>query len=105
MSSRRHDCIMVTVENLSKVESFSPMRASYTTSSVAHVFLVYIVHLHGIPCQIISDRDLVFTFILWMSLQHALGMQLNFNLIYHPETDDQTKRVRFGEYALHVCYG
>ena len=49
MSSQRHDCIMVIVDKLSKVAHFSPMRASYTASSVAHVFLEDIVRLHGIP--------------------------------------------------------
>ena len=49
MSSQRHNCIMVTVDKLSKVAHFSPMRASYTTSFVAHVFLVDIVRLHEIP--------------------------------------------------------
>ena len=93
MSSRRHDCIMVTVDKLSKVAHFSPMRASYTTSSVVHVFLEDIVHLHGIPRRIISDRDPVFTSALWTSLQHALGAQLNFSLTYHPQTNGQFERV------------
>ena len=87
MSSRRHDCIMVTVDKLSKVAHFSPMRASYIASFVVHVFLEDIVCLHGIPHWIISDRDLVFTYALWTSLQHALGLQLNFSSAYHLETD------------------
>ena len=87
MSSWRHDCIMVTVDKLSKVAHFSPMRASYTASSVAHVFFEDIVHLHGIPRQIILDRDPVFTSTLWMSLQHALGAQLNFSSTYPLEID------------------
>ena len=84
---------MVIVDKLSKVAHFSPMRASYTASSVAHVFLEDIAHLHGIPCHIILDRDPMFTSSLWKSLQHALGSQLNFNLASNPETNGQTKRV------------
>ena len=53
------------------------MRASYTASSIARVFLEDIVQLHGIPHWIILDRDLVFTSALWTSHQHALGVQLN----------------------------
>ena len=89
----RHVCIMVTVDKLSKVEHFSPMRASYIASSIAHVFLVDIVHLHGIPYQIISDKDPMFTFALCMSLHHVLGTQLNVISAYHLETDCQTERV------------
>ena len=84
---------MVTVDKLSKVAHFSPMRASYTASSVARVFLEDIVRLHGIPRRIISDRDPVFTSALWTSLQHALGAQLNFSSAYHPEIDRQTEHV------------
>ena len=59
---------MVTMEKFSKVAHLSPMKASYTTSFVVHVFLEDIVRLHGIPCQIILDRDLVFTLALWTSI-------------------------------------
>ena len=64
----RHDCIMVTVDKLSKVAHFSPMRASYIASSIAHVFLEDVVCLHEIPHQIISYGDLLFTFSLCISL-------------------------------------
>lgn len=77
MSSQRHDCIMVIVKKLSKVAHFSPMRESYIASYVVHVFLAYIIHLCRIPHWIISNRDPLFTFALWMSLQHALGAQLS----------------------------
>ncbi len=92
MSSQQHNRIMVIVDKLSKVAYFSPMRTSYTTSFVAHVFLEDIIHLHGIPHQIISYRDLVFTSALWKSLQHALGTQLNFSLAYHLEINGQIER-------------
>ena len=84
---------MVTVDKLSKVENFSPMKASYTTSSVALVFLEDIIRLHGIPRKIISDRDLVFALALLKSLEYALGVQLNFSSAYHLETDGQTERL------------
>ena len=35
MTFRRHDAIMVTVDWLTKVAHFSPMRSSYTTNSIA----------------------------------------------------------------------
>ena len=85
--------MLVIVDKLSKVEKLSPMRASYTTSSIVHVFLEDIVQLHGIPCRIVSDRDSIFTSALWMSLQYGLGTQLNFSSAYHLETDGQTKRL------------
>ena len=93
MTARRHDAIMVTVDRLTKVAHFAPIRSSYTAASVASVFMRDIVRLHGIPRKIISDRDPVFTSAFWTSLQHDLGAQLNFSSAYHPKTDGQTERV------------
>lgn len=92
-SSRRHDVIMVTVDRLTKVAHFSPIRSSYTPSFIARVFMEDIVRLHGILRHIISDKVPVFPSALWTSLQHAMGTQLNFSSAYHPETDGQTQRV------------
>ena len=84
---------MVTVDRLTKVAHFSPVRSSYNASFVARIFMEDIIRLHGIPRRIISDRDPVFTSALWTSLQCALGTQLNFSSTYHPQTDGQTERV------------
>lgn len=46
---------------LTVVDCFSKFGHLYTASSVAHTFFDTIVHLHSIPCSIVSDRDLVFT--------------------------------------------
>ena len=73
MTIHRHDAIMVTIDQLTKVAHFVPIRSSYTAASVASIFMRGIVRLHGIPQKIISDRDLVFTSAFWTSLQHDLG--------------------------------
>lgn len=82
----RHDAIMVIIDRLSKVTYFSPIRSSYTSTIVAHIFVRDVVRLHGIPCKIIYDRDLVFTSTFWTTLQHNMGTQLNYST-YQPETD------------------
>ena len=93
LTPRQHDAIMVTIDRLTKVAHFTPIRSSYTATFVANVFMRDIVRLHGIPRKIISDRDPIFTSAFWTSLQHDLGTQLNFSSAYHPETDGQTERV------------
>ena len=93
MTASHHDAIMVTIDRLTKVAHFAPIRSSYIAASVAGVFMRDIVRLHGIPRKIISDRDPVFTSAFWTSLQHDLEAQLNFSSAYHPETDGQTERV------------
>ena len=93
LSSHRHDAILVTVDTLTKVAHFSPVRTTYIEKNIAQVFLRDIVRLHGVPCKIISDKDSLFTSSFWRELQSALGTRLNFSTVYHPQTDSQTKRV------------
>ena len=78
---------MVVVDRLTKVAHFTPVRSSYNAASVARIYMEQVVRLHGIPKKIIFDRDLVFTYSLWRSMQHELGMQLNFSSSYHLETN------------------
>ena len=93
LSSCRHDAILVTVDMLTKVAHFSPMRTTFIAWNIAQVFLRDIVRLHGILRKIISDRDSLFTSSFWRELQSTLGTRLNFSIAYHPQTDGQTERV------------
>nr|GEZ75683.1 putative reverse transcriptase domain-containing protein [Tanacetum cinerariifolium] len=51
-----------------------------------------LMHEHGVPVLIISDRDSHFTSRSWRSLQEALGMNLDMSTVYHPQTDGQSER-------------
>jgi transposase InsO family protein len=92
LTERRHDSIFVVVNTLTKSAHFIPMRMTYQEADIARVFISEIVRLHGVPKRIISDRGSVFTGRFWTSFQEALGTQLNFSTVYHPETDGQTER-------------
>ena len=76
MTARRHDAIMVTVDRLTKVAHFTPIRSSYTTTSMANVFMRKIVRLQGIPQKIISDRDPILYFI-WRFVVYFLLIKIN----------------------------
>nr|GEV16946.1 putative reverse transcriptase domain-containing protein [Tanacetum cinerariifolium] len=59
---------------------------------------------HGVPLSVISDRDSLFTSRFWVSLQKALGTQLDLSTAYHPETDGQSKRtIQTLEDMLRAC--
>ena len=92
-TDRQHDSIMVVVDNLTKVSHFILVKTTYTASDVEQVFIKDIVRLHGVPKNIMSDRDVKFTSKFWKELFVGLGTELAFNTTYHPQTDGYTKRV------------
>ena len=68
------------------------------------MYVQEIVRLHGIPLNIVSDRDPRFTSRFWKALQQAFGTQLRFSTAYHPQTDGQTERtIQTLEDMLRAC--
>jgi hypothetical protein len=51
--------------------------------------------MHGLPKNIILDKDSLFTYRFWTSLQSTLGTQLNLSTMYHPEMDGKNERVNW----------
>jgi len=60
--------VLTVVDRFSKYAHFIALGHPYTATSVARAFFDQIVHLHGIPCSIVSDRDPVFTSSFWKEL-------------------------------------
>nr|GFB00138.1 putative reverse transcriptase domain, ribonuclease H-like domain, aspartic peptidase domain protein [Tanacetum cinerariifolium] len=59
---------------------------------LTELYLKEMVCKHGMPVSVISDRDSLFTSRFWVSLQKALGTQLDLTTAYHLETDRQSER-------------
>ena len=51
-----------------------------------------IFRLHGLPRELISDRDPRFTADFWQSVFQLIGKRLKMCTSDHPETDGQTER-------------
>jgi hypothetical protein len=62
-------CILAVIDKFTKYGHFLPLLHPFTAAKVAKVFLDNIYKLHGLPVNIISDRDRVFTSSLW---QHSI---------------------------------
>jgi hypothetical protein len=88
-----YDSIWVIVDCLSKVVHFIPVKPTYKGSKLAELYITRIVCLHGVPKKIVSDRGTQSTPKFWENLHESMDMKLNFNLVYHPQTDGQTERV------------
>lgn len=93
MTRNIHNTILVVVDRLTEVAHFIPGNLTDGASIIAWKFMQEILHLHGVPEKIISDRDARITSRFWQTLFSALGTQLNISTTYHPKIDGQTERV------------
>ncbi|KAD4385762.1 hypothetical protein E3N88_25931 [Mikania micrantha] len=98
------DSIWVIVDRLTKLAHFLPIRETYPVRKLARIYIDKIVSRHGIPLNIISDRDARFTARFWESLHQAFGTRLDLSTAYHPQTDGQTERtIQTLEDMLRAC--
>jgi hypothetical protein len=51
-----YDSIWVTMDRLTKVARFIPIRTTYSRSQLAEIYMLRIVRLHGVPQKIMSNR-------------------------------------------------
>ena len=83
-SKKKNYFMFVVVDKLSKATHFIPVKSTYKEVNIVDIVLKEIFRLHGIPKEIISDRDIKFTRNFWRSLFSRLEMQLKFSTAYHP---------------------
>ncbi|KAI3712403.1 hypothetical protein L1987_70959 [Smallanthus sonchifolius] len=103
-TSSGYDSIWVIIDRLTKSAHFLPIREDYRVEKLARIYIDEIVSRHGVPLNIISDRDARFTSQFWQSLQTALGTRLDLSTAYHPQTDGQTERtIQTLEDMLRAC--
>ena len=81
--------ILIVVDHFCKYAHFIPLGHPYTVASVAKVFFLEIVRLHGLPASIVSDQDPVFTSDFWKELFHLAGVKLQFSSAFHPQSEGQ----------------
>ena len=53
--SKSYTAILAVVDRYSKYAHFGPLPTSHMTTHVAKLFCSMVIHLHGVPCSIISD--------------------------------------------------
>jgi hypothetical protein len=92
-STKKNDSIMVVVDKLSKSAHFIPVKSTCKAIDIANIFMKEIFRMHGMPKEIVSNRDTKFTSNFWKSLMVGLETKFLFSTTYHPQTDGQTERV------------
>ena len=88
------------VDKFSKYSHFIKLAHPFSALKVAKLYMDNIYKLHGLPQAIVSDRDRIFTSMLWQELFNLTGTELRMSSTYHPQSDGQTERVN----ALKLIY-
>ncbi len=66
---------------------FTAVLSSITAERSAEVFVDTVFRLHGMPSELISDRDIRFTATFWQHVFSILGTRLRMSTADHPQTD------------------
>jgi transposase InsO family protein len=72
---------------------FVPLRETATATDCANALLKEVWQTHGLPEDMVSDRDAKWTGEFWDSLCQPLGINKKLSTAFHPQTDVQTERV------------
>jgi hypothetical protein len=88
-----YTAIAVFVDRLSKMVHLAPCRDDTTAEQFADLFVQHVFRAHGLPRQIVSDRDPRFTGTFWRALMERLGVTHALSSAFHPQTDGNTERV------------
>jgi hypothetical protein len=78
------DCIYVLVDKLTKFADFYAIPTEYNAVQVTDLFFREVFRLHGLPKNIVSDRDSRFIGTFWRELFILVGIKLTPNTNYHP---------------------
>jgi RNase H-like domain found in reverse transcriptase/Reverse transcriptase (RNA-dependent DNA polymerase)/Integrase zinc binding domain/Retroviral aspartyl protease/Chromo (CHRromatin Organisation MOdifier) domain len=92
-TARGNAGLFVVVDRLSKLIRIAATPATVDAPEVARLFHTHVYRNHGLPLEIISDRDPIFMSKFWTTLFGMLCVKLRPSSAYHPETDGQTEVV------------
>ena len=93
LTQRGNDGIIAFIDRLTKQAHLEPISSSITASQTAEIFFNTVFRHHGLPKEIISDRDSKFTSLYWQALFKYIGTKLKLSTTFHPQTDGQTERL------------
>lgn len=86
------DGVLVFVDRFSKMVHLAAVSETITAAESARVFMENVFRLHGMPDEVVSDRDPRFVASFWQSVFRDLGTRLKMSTSDHPQTDGQTER-------------
>ena len=86
------DSITVVICLLTGMVQLVPSCTNYNSKKIGELMFEEVYKYHGLPKNIISDRDVLFTSTFWRRLHQLIGTNLWMSSAYHPQTDGTTER-------------
>ncbi len=86
-TKKGYDAITTWVDRLTRRVHFLKSKTTDTAVDVANDFFEHIFKHHGLPDNIVSDRDPKFTSEFWKRLMELSGVKLKMSTSRHPQTD------------------
>ncbi|GBG60393.1 hypothetical protein CBR_g4351 [Chara braunii] len=87
-----HGGILTVVDRLSKYVRFLPCKYYSTAPELARLLHTGWICGHGVPEDIVSDRDTRFMSAFWTALMQESDTKMKPSSARHPQTDGQTER-------------
>ncbi|KAF7204208.1 transcript variant X2, partial [Nothobranchius furzeri] len=85
--------ILTIVDRFSKACHLVPLKSLPSSADTAQLLVKHVLHLHGIPEEILSDRGPQFVSRVWKEFAEALGAKVALNSGHHPQTNGQCERM------------
>jgi len=90
-TSRGHNGIHVVGDRLTKMIRLAATKPDCTAAAVALFFHDHVYRNHGLPKDVVCDRDPVFFSNFWKALTDILKVKFRASSAYHPQTHGQTE--------------
>jgi len=88
------DQLWVVIDRFTKMAHFLPLKVEKkTVADLAVIFAQKVWKHHGLPSDIVSDRDLRFTSETWQEFLWLSSIRPRMSTAFHPQTDRQTERL------------
>jgi hypothetical protein len=88
-----YDFIIIVINRFTKYAYFISYLESSLAKDLAYMFYKHIMANYGFSQRIINNRDKLFTSRFWKLLIDLSGVYYKLSIIYHLQTDGQTKRL------------
>ena len=92
-SSDGNTVILTVVDRFSKTAQFIPLPKLPTAKETAEIMLEHVFRLHGLPCDVVSDRGPQFTSRFWSEFCSLLGATVSLSSGFHPQSNGQAERM------------